>query len=101
MRGAREAGARVRLREADDRYTHQAVRRAASREGCARGANARLPAQPGVRVADSRGGDLSVVAAAHESQVDLSDRVVEVLRAVHSSQFTVRSSQFAVLSSRF
>ena len=46
----------------------------------ARGAAARLPAQPGVRAADCGGGDLRVVALAHQSEVDLSAGVVAVVR---------------------
>ena len=81
----REVGERVRLREANGRYTHQAVRRAAGREGCARGTDAHLPAQPGVGLANPSGGDLFVVVDAHESEVDFSAGVVEVLEAVRSS----------------
>src|ERR1700690_2013073 len=44
----------------DGREAHQAVQRGAGREGCARGADAHLPAQPGLRVTDCGGGDLPV-----------------------------------------
>ena len=48
--------------------------------------SARVPAQPGLRIGDSRRRDLSLVAAAHQSQVDLSRGVVAMVKTGNRDQ---------------
>ena len=52
----------------------------------ARGAAARVPAQPGVRVAAGGGGDLRVVALSYQSQVDFSAGMVAAMSAVAADE---------------
>src|ERR1039458_6114299 len=78
-------GARAGCERQSGRDAHQAVQTGAGREGCTRGANARFPAQPGVRVADSCGCDFGVVALAYESEVDFSARMVAVVNPARTA----------------
>src|SRR5580692_3119754 len=67
-------------RHINGRTTHQAVCRAAGRERCARSPAAPVPAQSNLWAADSRRGDLRVVALAYQSQVDLPVRLVAAMK---------------------
>ena len=80
--GAREAAARPSWRE-DARWSKPASSRITSKSAekeAARGADARVPAQPGVWAGDGGGGDLPVVAVSYQSEMDLSAGVVAAVR---------------------